>query len=172
MNATQNGPFTAILDDPKASLQLARRLMADGYLDEAEALFRHQRRVLAIGSAGWSDHTVGLAATICLAAQRTGARPSALHRLDEAQRLIDHALRAWPPEQGGVSLATARANLAAILLSRHVISGDSRDIMAAHMALDGSEATFSEHQDQEGLDWVRALRDQLVELRDRRALPR
>mgnify|MGYP001202548552 CR=1 FL=1 len=90
--------------------------------------------------------------------------------LNEAIGLLDRACTAYRRGQGSGSSATAATNLALAYFQRYRVSGERADLMAAHLALDGAEAAAS--GDNDTLDWVRSIRDLLLEHTDRRRKPR
>lgn len=109
-----------------------------------------------------------LAAALCMLARATAAAELALALLERAHALLVEALRYRDPSTEPDGWVSTRANLAVVHLARYRATGDSRDILSAHLALDGVEAALTGADDPALRDWVTAIRDHLVDLRDRR----
>lgn len=108
-----------------------------------------------------------LGAALCLLARgQRGAAAQA--QLDRARDLLVEALPCRPHTQAPVAWATTRANLAVVHLARHAVSGNSDELLSAHLALDGLEPALRNSDETVLRDWVAAIRDQLLELRERR----
>ena len=172
MKQSQPGQSPATPDDPQAALALARHLVDGRQCVEALQVYRQHARTLPPGSAAWADHCIGLAATLCLVAQDQVVESIALLQLDESRGLLSEVLRQVSQADAPHRWASARANLASVLLCRSVFTASISDVVSAHLALDGTEAVFASLADADGVDWVRALRDQCVEQRERRAAAR
>jgi hypothetical protein len=113
-----------------------------------------------------------LGAALCLSAR---GRPdaTAIAQLNHARELLAAAIDCRPRRQAPAAWATTRANLALVYLARYQVTDNRDDLMAAHLALDGTEQGLREGGGDTALhDWVRAIRDQLVELSERRAIRR
>ncbi|KQX40148.1 hypothetical protein ASD04_05785 [Devosia sp. Root436] len=108
-----------------------------------------------------------LGAALCLLARReTGPRAQA--RLDQAHHLLVSALAFRSRTTAPAAWATTRANLAMVHLARYQAGGDRDELLSGHLALDGIEQALR-HTDETALrDWVAAIRDQLIDLRERR----
>lgn len=112
-----------------------------------------------------------LGAALCLSAQ--GKRDAAaIASLGHARSLLAEAVACRPRESVPAAWATTRANLAVVCLALYVATGNRDDLMAAHLALDGVEQAIHEAGDPALQDWVLAIRDQLTDLGDRRAIRR
>lgn len=109
-----------------------------------------------------------LAAALCMLARATPAAEPALALLDRAHALLIEALRHRDPSIEPDGWVSTRANLAVVHLARYQATGERSDILSAHLALDGVEAALTGTTDPTLLDWVTAIRDHLVDLRDRR----
>ena len=108
-----------------------------------------------------------LAAALCLLAR--GQRDAAaLARLDQARDLLVSALPHRQRSEAPAAWATTRANLALVHLARYETTGNSNELLSAHLALDGIEQALRETEETALRDWVSAIRDQLLELRERR----
>lgn len=112
-----------------------------------------------------------LGAALCLSA-RGKPDAAAVARLDQARDLLAAAVACRPRRQVPAAWATTRANLAVVYVARHEASGNRDDLLAAHLALDGTEQALREAGDVGLHDWVLAIRDQLTELGERRAARR
>jgi hypothetical protein len=108
-----------------------------------------------------------LAAALCMSA-RNQQDPAALARLDQARDLLVTALTHRPRKTAPEAWATTRANLSLVHLARHEITGSNDDLLSAHLMLDGVEQTLRDAGATTLLDWMIAIRDQLLELRERR----
>lgn len=107
------------------------------------------------------------ATALCLLAEAQPG-PEALTQLDKARELLIAALPYRQRREAPVGWATTRANLALVYLTRYRASDESEELLAAHLALDGIEEALR-NEKQTGLrEWVTAIRDQLVDLRERR----
>lgn len=110
-----------------------------------------------------------LAAALCMLARAHHQAETTLALLERAHGLLVEALRHRHPATEPDGWVATRANLAVVHLARHQASGDRSDILAAHLALDGLEAALARADDPTLRDWITAIRDHLVELRDRRS---
>jgi hypothetical protein len=99
------------------------------------------------------------------------AAPDAVRRLDEAIELLLKARADYGLAPGEGLRVTNDTNLALAYLQRYQLSGHHGDLLSAHMALDGAEARV-DGKEAEMCDWVRSIRDTLVEQVDRRRTPR
>lgn len=97
--------------------------------------------------------------------------PEAGPRLDEAIELLLKARAGYGVAPGDGFRVTNNTNLALAYLQRYQLTGQHGDLLSAHMALDGAEALV-DADNAEMRDWVRSIRDSLVELVDRRRTPR
>ncbi len=97
--------------------------------------------------------------------------PDVGRRLDEAIDLMLQARAGYGLLPGAGLRVTNDTNLALAYFQRYQLNGHHGDLMSAHMALDGAEARI-EGKDAEMRDWVRSIRDTLVEHGDRRRTPR
>lgn len=88
-------------------------------------------------------------------------------KLDRAIEMLTRA-RATLPQRKSVISDT---NLALAYFQRHIVTERQSDLMSAHLALDGAEAAIP-GDDGDLLDWVRSIRDLLVDHVDRRRNPR
>ncbi|WEK05208.1 MAG: hypothetical protein P0Y65_02825 [Candidatus Devosia phytovorans] len=114
-----------------------------------------------------------LAAALVMLARRKDTDASvARSQLDRARLLLIEALQHYSPLDSASNWASARANLALAYLARdHLVTSDT-DILQAHLALDGTEEALTRIGDIAMLEWIRQIRDHLLDLRDRRARPR
>jgi uncharacterized protein (DUF2345 family) len=92
-------------------------------------------------------------------------------RLDEAIDMLLQARAGYGLVAGDGLRVTNDANLALAYFLRHRRSGQHKDLMAAHLALDGAEARI-DRNDNSQRDWIRSIRDTLVDHTDRRRKPR
>lgn len=117
-----------------------------------------------------SEVQTNLAAALCTLVQRGRlSGNAALDLLDRARDLLTAALQYRQRATMPRDWVSTRANLALVHMTRHGITGNEHDILAAHMALDGTEEALGRHGDVELSGWIKAIRDHLLELRDRRA---
>lgn len=112
-----------------------------------------------------------LGAALCMAA-RGNRGPAARAQLDQARDLLVEALPCRPRDQAPSAWAITRANLALVHLARYEANGDSGEMLSAHLALDGVDRVLRHAGETALRDWVSAIRDELLELRDRRSKPR
>ena len=112
-----------------------------------------------------------LGAALCLSA-RGKQGPDALAQLERARALLTTAISYRPRRDAPVAWATTRANLALVFLARYELFGKNDDLMSAHMALDSTQQILRQASETTLHDWVIAIRDHLVELRERRATRR
>ena len=112
-----------------------------------------------------------LGAALCMAA-RSKQGPTAQAQLDQAHDLLVEALPCRPRDQAPTAWAITRANLALVHLARYEARGDSVDLLSAHLALDGVDQVLRQAGETALRDWVSAIRDEVLELRDRRSKAR
>lgn len=116
-----------------------------------------------------SEVQTNLAAALCTLAQQKHWPPTeALNQLDRARDLLTAALQHRQRATAPRDWVSSRANLALVHMARHDVAGNEHDILSAHMALDGAEDALGRHGDAELIGWIKAIRDHLLELRDRR----
>lgn len=116
-----------------------------------------------------SEVQTNLAAALCTLAQDEQlSERAALDQLDRARNLLAEALQHRQRKTAPRDWASTRANLALVHMARHRVAGSEHDILSAHLALDGTEEALRRHGELELLGWVSAIRDHLLELRDRR----
>ena len=108
-----------------------------------------------------------LGAALCLIA-RGAEGPAARAQLDEARDLLVEALPCRQRRQAPAAWAITRANLALVHLARYEATGESGELLSAHLALDGVDKALRRSGETALQDWVAAIRDDLLELRDRR----
>ena len=164
------------LDQAKSSLttavQYARQLIERGdaaSLDDAAKIYA---AVLAIPSLpAASPYRAEIqslyGALLCLRAQNEPDSPSAAHWLERAHQLLHAALKVRAPGTMPEAWATTSANLALVYLTRYVRTRNHADLMAAHLALDGTSDVFVRTNDAASAAWVHGLRDYLIELAGR-----
>ncbi len=112
-----------------------------------------------------------LGAALCLSVR--GRRDvAAVAQLNQARDLLTAAVACRQRRQVPAAWATTRANLAVVHIARYEANGNRDDLLAAHLALDGTEQALREAGDVSLHDWVIAIRDQLTELGERRAARR
>ena len=112
-----------------------------------------------------------LGAALCLSAR--GRRDSlAIAQLNQARDLLVEAVACRPRREAPTEWATTRANLAVVHVARYEASGNSDDLLSAHLALDDTKQAVDEVGDAALHDWLAAIRDQLLELSERRAVHR
>jgi hypothetical protein len=92
-------------------------------------------------------------------------------RLDDALDLLLKAQAGYGLVAGHGFRVTNDANLALAYFQRYRLTGHHGDLISAHMALDGAEALVAT-DDGDMRDWIRSIRDTLVEHVDRRRTPR
>lgn len=149
-----------------ATLHRARVLIEDHEFESAAVLYT-QVLDADLPAPLRGEVLTNLGAALCFTASgRSGA--AALAQLDQAQALLTSALACRPRRQDPVAWTTTRANLAIVHLARYKASGSSDELLSAHLALDDTETTLAEAGETTLLDWVRTIRDQLVDLRERR----
>ncbi|KRA40171.1 hypothetical protein [Devosia sp. Root635] len=108
-----------------------------------------------------------LGAALCLLG-RSETGPLAQARLDQAHHLLVSALPFRSRIQAPAAWATTRANLAMVHLARYQAGGDRDELLSGHLALDGIEQALSHTGETALRDWATAIRDQLIDLRERR----
>lgn len=111
-----------------------------------------------------------LGAALCMAARGKRSR-AARAQLDQARDLLAEALPLRQRDQAPAAWGITRANLALVHLARYEANGDSGEVLSAHMALDGVDKVLRHAGETALRDWVAAIRDELLELRDRRGKP-
>jgi hypothetical protein len=109
-----------------------------------------------------------LAAALCFASHGANGEV-ALINLDQARECLLEALNYRSRQKMPAAWAVSRANLALVYLARHETAGRDEDMLSAHLALDGTEEALHEAGDAALQDWAKAIRDHLLELRDRRS---
>lgn len=108
-----------------------------------------------------------LAAALCVLA-RDDAPEQAMVRLERARLLLIDTLQHHDPLKTPRDWGSARANLALVYLARYRHTDSHNDILHAHLALDGTEDALRRVAETEMLGWIKAIRDHLLDLRDRR----
>ena len=93
----------------------------------------------------------------------------AVATLDQARDFLVTAVPCRSRRLEPAAWATTRANLALVYIARHDATGSHDDLMAAHLALDGVEQTLRESGATLMLDWIKAIRDELIDLGERRS---
>lgn len=117
-----------------------------------------------------SEVETNLAAALCTLAQRPDTpKSTALDQLDRARALLNAALKHRRRTTAPREWAASRANLALVHMARYVVTRNDNDVLSAHLALDGTEDVLERAGEDELVGWVSAIRDHLLELRDRRA---
>jgi hypothetical protein len=117
-----------------------------------------------------SEVQTNLAAALCTLAQSKPVSDNTIvDQLDRARDLLMAALQQRQQGQAPREWAASRANLALVYMARHRATRNENDILSAHMALDGTEDALRRAEAPDLLEWVRAIRDHLLELRERRA---
>lgn len=109
-----------------------------------------------------------LAAALCVLA-RTETAQRAIVQLDRARLLLIETLQYHDPLKAPRDWSSARANLALVYLARYAHTDSNNDILHAHLALDGTEDALGRVADTELLGWIKAIRDHLLDMRDRRS---
>ena len=109
-----------------------------------------------------------LGAALCMSAQGQPG-PAALARLEHARSMLVDSLPLRSRINAPEAWATTRANLALVYRARYEITGNQDDLLSAHMALDDTEAALRVEGASALRDWIRVIRDELIELRDRRS---
>ncbi|MGB3339684.1 MAG: hypothetical protein WBA73_21085 [Devosia sp.] len=157
-------------EDVVDTLTRAKNLIESRDYDSAALLlFQVLDRDLAAPLRG--EVLTNLGAALCMSA-RGQQGEDALTRLEEARNLLAKALTHRSRSQAPAAWATTRANLALVHLTRYETTGNMDDLLSAHLALDGTEPALRSTDDTALRDWINAIRDQLVELRDRRSFRR
>ena len=117
-----------------------------------------------------SEVQTNLAAALCTVAQSDDIpEATAMTQLEQARVLLAQALLHYQPMTAPREWASARANLALVYLARHRLSGSHNDVLQAHMALDGTEQALRKVDDVNLTGWIEAIRDYLLDMRDRRS---
>lgn len=152
------------------TLTRARDLVEDRKYEAAAALYS-QVLDADLSASLRGEVLTNLGAALCLIARSEGG-VAALAQLDEAQELLTSALAYRSRREAPAAWAVTRANLAIVHLARYEATGKSEELLSAHLALDDTELTLRQADESALLDWVKAIRDQLVDLRDRRRTKR
>lgn len=166
-------PHRKGLDRDEALLCLAKAeadIRADRFAEAAQ----HYRSALALPAlldlpALHTEALGNYGALLLHEAHQQAAASERLHRLNSAIASLEEARRLSRASNGSGNTATIAANLALAYFRRFEISAEQADLMSAHMALDGAEAENGETDMQ---DWIRSIRDLLLDHIDRRRLPR
>lgn len=117
-----------------------------------------------------SEVETNLAAALCTLAQGPHApKNTALSQLDRARGLLAAALRHRRRTTAPREWAASRANLALVHMARYEVTRNENDVLSAHLALDGTEDALGRAGEGELVGWVAAIRDHLLDLRERRA---
>lgn len=152
------------------TLARARALVEDRAFESAASIYRSLLEAeLATPLRG--EILTNLGAALCMAA-RGKQGPTARAQLEQARDLLAEALPCRPRDQLPAAWAITRANLALVHLARHEASGDNGELLSAHMALDGVDQALRHAGETTLRDWVSTIRDELLELRERRSKPR
>lgn len=162
------GNLRPVDDDPASELAHARAMI--GSQDFASAAEAFERALKADLSADLRcEVQSNLAAALCALAQDARVdRNTALAYLDRARLLLVATLQHLDPLAAPREWASARANLALVYLGRQRLSDSNNDVLLAHLALDGTEDALSRVNDVELLGWIKAIRDHLTDVKDRR----
>ena len=149
-----------------ATLSRAKALIEGRDFDSAALLyFKLLDGDLATALRG--EVMTNLAAALCMSVGDQ-EDPASLAKLDQARDLLVTALTHRPRKTAPEAWATTRANLALVHIARYKVTGNSDDLLSAHLMLDGVEQTLRNAGATALLDWMTAIRDQLLELRERR----
>lgn len=118
-----------------------------------------------------AEALTNLGATLCMQAR---GQPESLAEsmLEQARHLLVEALAIRRRAEAPAAWATTRANLALVHLALYQASGKSDELLAAHLTLDGIEQVLRTAGEPALLDWIMAIRDQLLELSERRGRKR
>lgn len=117
-----------------------------------------------------SEVETNLAVALCTLAQLPDvSKDRALSQLDQARELLKAALKYRRKTTAPLDWASCRANLALVYMARYGVTRNENDVLAAHLALDGTEEVLKQRGETDLVGWVSAIRDHLLELRDRRA---
>jgi hypothetical protein len=153
-----------------ATLNRAKALIEAREFDSATAqLFQLLDCELDVALRG--EVLTNLGAALCLSA-RGKTDPAAIAQLNQARDLLATAITCRPRRHAPAAWATTRANLALVHHARYEATRNTDALLAAHLALDGTEQALREAGDTGLLNWVAAIRDQLAELGERRAARR
>lgn len=155
-----------------ALLALAERHIKADRLAAAAA---HYRRVLSEPildalPAARTEAQANFGALLLHAARIDPGGAEAHQQLEQAIELLGNARTGYQSGEGAGNAAVTSTNLALAYFERHRLAGDDADLMSAHVALDGAEAAAPD--DPETRDWIRSVRDILLEHVDRRRTPR
>jgi tetratricopeptide (TPR) repeat protein len=91
----------------------------------------------------------------------------ATDKLDQAIDMLSRARAGQRLGQGGGKSMISDTNLALAYFQRHLANGQHADLMAAHLALDGAEADAAPDEP-DLIDWIRSIRQLLLDQVDRR----
>lgn len=156
--------------DASDPLALAQRLVERGALNEAADVLAHALDGAALTERRRADLQFNLAVALSMLARLNPSAAGSAEQLLRARVLLAEAIRFAAP--GSPRWAAIRTNQALLHVAAWTATGEGRELLEAHLALDGTEAVFELHGDTASLDWARAVRDHLVELRERRSSPR
>jgi len=146
-------------------LALAQSLIA---ADEIEAASTTYRSLLSQSELQNHRHlhaeVLANLAALLLHKGDAAALSEAIDMLVQSQSLRD--------SRSDTPAAIADTNLALAYIRRFQETGNRADAFIAHITLDGVETMLSDPADRGTLDWVKSVRDLLVEALERRSAPR
>lgn len=158
---------------PVTLMQYARQLIEDGdaaSLAEAAKIYEAALADPSLSAA--SPHRSEIqslyGSLLCLQAQNETDGEIAAHQLETAHLVLTAALLMRNRSQMPQAWATTSANLALVYTTRYARTGNAVDVMAAHMALDGTLEVFAQANDAASVAWVQSVRDHLIKLAERR----
>jgi hypothetical protein len=160
-------PRSARLDLGDRTLDLARQRIEAGDLLGAAQLIDARLAAPELSAAERQDLEFNLGAALCALARQHPEDVESMARLHRAAALLAAVVATLPPNTA--RWAMVRTNLAIAHIETWSRSGDGSELMRAHMALDGAEAVFQSLGDRESLDWTRAVREHVTDLKDRRS---
>lgn len=107
-----------------------------------------------------------LAAALCVLSD-TAHHADANQLLEDAAKLLNKALTVRTRRDMPGPWANSRANLALVHLKLFERTADKSHMMAAHLALNATDAALYEAGEYEAIDWVRSIRAHLAAINDR-----
>jgi len=162
-------------DEILAALVTAETLIRSEQLAEAAALYQSILidTMLDDIPTARTEVFANYGALLLHKARSLGGSPEAQSHLERAIDMLSRARKGYQLGQGEGSSAISDTNLALAYYQRFTMTDHGTDLMSAHMALDGAEAAaLADSAAQDKIDWIRSIRDMLVEQVDRRREPR
>ncbi|MBJ3783448.1 hypothetical protein [Devosia sediminis] len=169
LNPRPNADAEAVL----ALLASAEAHIRADRLDEASAQYRLLLEESALDQlpAARIEVFANYGALLLHEARLTEDEAELRRTLDQAIDMLTRARAGRRRDEFNRNSVISDTNLALAYFQRHVATGNHADLMSAHLALDGAEAVIPA-DDRDLHDWVRSIRDLLVDQADRRRNPR